>query len=73
MSTTYRAREALEPMGQDRAPNLWWQRRGFESPVCVLHLFIEVMPYSESRPCPWSRKPGSALDELIAQRKNRNL
>ena len=34
MSTTYRAREALEPMGQDRAPNLWWQRRGFESPVC---------------------------------------
>lgn len=34
MSTTYRAREALEPMGQYRAPNLWWQRRGFEPPVC---------------------------------------
>ena len=75
MSTTYRAREALELMGQDRAPNLWWQRRGFESPVCpgwdppfLTHIPSPVCQPRQAQGC---RVPGQLAAFWLATRQHR--
>ena len=77
MSTTYRAREALEPMGQYRAPNLWWQRRGFEPPVCPgwdpgpplsLLTSITCVPAEAGTGC---RVPGQLAAFWLATREHR--